>query len=127
MYTIRYDKQTGNPDSISKGGFISIPIDERNNDFQDFLAWNEKQQTPLDWKTPIAPEVIIPPTEIVFPLPVRAPDFLVSSPKPKDDPIEAMTEAVLEGGKANKSIALMVLSFAKYLDHVEKRMKKGKL
>jgi hypothetical protein len=66
-------------------------------------------------------------SEIVFAVPVRAPDFVVSSPKPKDDPLEAIVEAVAEGGKAKKSIALMVLNFAKYLDDVEKRLKKAKV
>ena len=40
----------------------SIPLDERNADFQDFLKWNAEQAVPLDLKSTI----VIPP-----PAPVR--------------------------------------------------------
>jgi hypothetical protein len=66
-------------------------------------------------------------TEVIFSLPVVAPDFLVGSPKPKSDPVEALVEAMVEGGKVRKSIALIALSLVKHADDVEKRLKKGKL
>jgi len=62
-------------------------------------------------------------TEVYFSLPVRAPDFLVSSPTPKTDPLEALNEAVAEGGKSKKSIASMALNFAVYLLEAEKKIK----
>ena len=66
-------------------------------------------------------------TEILFESPVRAPDFFVSSPKPKDDPALALADAIAEGAKSSKSIALIVLSLVKYLEDVEKRLKKAKI
>jgi hypothetical protein len=79
----------------------------------------------------IAPP-FIPATEQVFALPIRAPivtaaDFIVQSPKPKVDPLEALTEAIGEAAKADKSVALIVLDLVKYLEDVEKRLKKAKV
>jgi hypothetical protein len=67
------------------------------------------------------------PTEQVFAIPVYAPDFIVQSPKPKTDPLEALMEAIDEAAKVDKSIALIVLDLVKYLDEVEKRLKKAKV
>jgi hypothetical protein len=66
-------------------------------------------------------------TEILFSLPVHAPDFIVSSPKVNADPILANDEAAAEGKKPHKSIAKIALSLAHYLEDVEKRLKKGKV
>jgi len=65
------------------------------------------------------------PPPIVYKVPVYAPDFIVASPKTKDNPREALDEAVQEARKGkgrNKSIALIALSLAHYLDEVEKRL-----
>jgi len=51
MYTVNYDIR-GNVSGIQKGN-MSIPIDEHNTDYQDFLTWNSQQQVPLDLETPI--------------------------------------------------------------------------
>ena len=72
------------------------------------------------------------PIEQVFILPVYAPtmtarDFIVQSPKPKADPLEALKEAIEEADKADKSVALIVLDLVKYLEEVEKRLKKAKV
>lgn len=66
-------------------------------------------------------------TEVVFDVPVIAPDFQVGSPKPKDDPVAAMDDAEAESKKPRKSIALIALSLAQYAKHVEVRLKKGKI
>lgn len=34
---------------ISDGA--NIPIDLANRDFQEFLAWNAQQETPIDWES----------------------------------------------------------------------------
>lgn len=65
-----------------------------------------------------------PPTVHEFDLPVKAPDFLVATPKINPDP-ELVDEAIAEmkkGEGSEKSIALIVLSMAKYLE-----MKRSKL
>ena len=49
-YTINYDR-FGKPYLTLDA--MSIPFDEKNKDFRDFLAWNAKQANPLDWQTPI--------------------------------------------------------------------------
>ena len=70
---------------------------------------------------------VTPQTKQVFDLPVYAPDFIVQSPKPKADPLAALTEAIAEAAKVDKSIALIVLDLVKYLEDVEKRLKKAKV
>ena len=67
------------------------------------------------------------PTELQSALPIRAPDFLVSSPKPKGNHMDAHAEAIAEAGKANKSIALIVLDLVVYVAELEKRLKKAKI
>ena len=48
----------GKPLGIEKkqdNGFtMFIPINESNCDFQDFLVWNDQQETPLDYTSPKA-------------------------------------------------------------------------
>ncbi len=63
----------------------------------------------------------------MFTLPVIAPDFIVQSPKPKTKHLEAHAEAVAEAGKADKSIALIVLDLVVYIEELEKRLKKAKI
>lgn len=100
-------------------GNLSIPPDPTNRDYRRYMAWVAEGNVP-DPADPL-PE---PETEIVFPLPVSAPDYLVSSPKVQDDPLAALAAAIVESGKAKKSIAFIALSFVKYLDYLEKRLKK---
>lgn len=71
------------------------------------------------------PTVEEPVTEVVFSIPVRAPDFVVASPKPKDNPKDALAEAIAESKKphgATKSMGLMVLSMMRYIEDLEKRV-----
>ncbi len=63
-YLVIYDNRFGNPISINKGNSF-IPISMDNIDFRDFLKWNETQNPPLDYTTPIAPAPIFPdPAEV---------------------------------------------------------------
>jgi hypothetical protein len=55
-YRIIHDNKTGQVNSICKDERISIPLS--GPDFADFLRWNAKQAQPLDYTTPIEPEVI---------------------------------------------------------------------
>lgn len=50
-YTVIYDDD-GKPNTISCDG-KGIPISDTNFDFREFLDWNAKQETPLDYTTPI--------------------------------------------------------------------------
>jgi hypothetical protein len=66
-------------------------------------------------------------TEIGFSLPVKAPDFIVASPIPKSDPLEALTEAEKEAKKphgTDKSIPAIVLNLMVYIEHLELRIQK---
>ena len=56
MYIINYDNETGKVTSIRRSDGADIPICTDNTDFQQFLEWNAKQKTPLDYETPIAVE-----------------------------------------------------------------------
>ena len=61
----------------------------------------------------------------VFESTIKAKDFLIASPKVKTLPAEALVEAVTEAKKEdgqNKSIGLIVLSLAHYIDDLEKRV-----
>ena len=58
MYKIVYGID-GYVASVQNGN-TSIPINEKNTDFRDFLEWNVKQLEPLDWQTPIEVEVPLP-------------------------------------------------------------------
>lgn len=72
--------------------------------------------------------LVDPPSPFIeFEKPISAPDFIVSTPEIKNDPFEALQEAVaeMEKGKGNKkSIALITLSQAKYLKHLERQVDK---
>lgn len=62
-----------------------------------------------------------------FLIPIKAPDFIVASPKPKVDPAEALSEALSESKKAHgswKSVPLMVLDLLVYIEELERRVKK---
>ena len=63
-------------------------------------------------------------TQQVFILPLVAPDFIVQSPKPKKDHLEAHAEAIAESKKSDKSLALMVLDLMVYVEELEKRLQK---
>jgi hypothetical protein len=81
----------------------------------------------------------VPNPETVFDLPLRTPavyaaDYFVSSPRVKDDPLEAIRDAINGAVKKDKSIALIVLSLAKgmiylldYIDKTDKRLKDAKV
>jgi len=63
--------------------------------------------------------------EFVFDKPIKAPDFIVASPKPKTNPKEALIEALGEARKPHgesKSIALIVLDLIEYINDLEKRV-----
>lgn len=121
MYKLNYDTQTGKVSSIQKDN-MSIPLAEGNADYQQFLEWNAQQETPLDLTSTITVEPPLAQTEVVFTLPVHAPDFIVSSPKIPADRKQALTEAVAEGKKKDKSIAFMVMSMAHYIEDLEERV-----
>jgi hypothetical protein len=56
MYKLFYDQITGKVASIIRlSDNASIPLDERNMDFQAFLKWNSAQAVPLDLKSTIEP------------------------------------------------------------------------
>ncbi|MBU2051295.1 MAG: hypothetical protein KKH61_20300 [Gammaproteobacteria bacterium] len=67
------------------------------------------------------------PVNEVFTKPIVAPDFIVQSPKPKKNHLEAHAEAIAEAGKADKSIALIVLDLVVYIEELEKRLKKANI
>lgn len=69
------------------------------------------------------------PVDEVFPVPVFAPDFITATPKVKDDPLEAMREAIAESkrGGQRKSIGLMVLSQIKFTENLIDRIEKLEL
>lgn len=55
----------------------------------------------------------------VFNVPILAPDFMIATPKIKDDPLEALQEAKNEAKKGegqNKSMGLMVLSMMRHYE-----------
>jgi len=58
MYKINY--YNGEPIGIQKDR-MSIPISLDNRHFVEFLEWNEKQEVPLDYVTPIEVEPPEPP------------------------------------------------------------------
>lgn len=60
-----------------------------------------------------------PLNHIPFDKPIKAPDFIVATPSVHPDPEQALDEAIAEtkkGAGSEKSIALIVLSVAKYLE-----------
>jgi hypothetical protein len=99
----------------------SIPNDPANTDYAEYLEWLEAGNTPEPADPVIEPE---PKVAEHFELPVIAPDFIVQSPKPKKNHLEAHAEAVTESKKADKSIALIVLDMVVYIEELEKRIKK---
>ena len=123
-YELSYSELTGKVIGIKKGELTSFGLNPDNTDYQDFLLWNAKQAIPLDLNSTI--EVVVPeaPTQTIFELPVVAPDFIVQSPKPKKNHMEAHAEAIAESKKDTKSIALMVLDMMVYIEESEKRLAK---
>jgi hypothetical protein len=83
--------------------------------------------------------IILLPKEVTFDMSIRTPavyaaDYFVSSPRVKDDPLEAIRDAINEAVKKDKSIAFIVLSLAKgmiylldYIDKTDKRLKDAKV
>uniref|UniRef100_A0A6M3K6Q7 Uncharacterized protein n=1 Tax=viral metagenome TaxID=1070528 RepID=A0A6M3K6Q7_9ZZZZ len=122
MYRLAYCE--GKVHSVIREDGSCIPLVEGNTDFQDFLKWNSEQEVPLDLNSTIKVVPPEPKTTETFTLPVVAPDFIVSSPKPKIDHLEAHAEAIAESLKANKSIALIVLDLVVYINELEIRLKK---
>ena len=120
-----YKIYSNNPHTIVLDDVKFVPIADSNKDYQQYLAWVSAGNVPEYITREDEPEV--PPTKQIFDLPVYAPDFIVQSPKPKTDPLQALTEAIEEAAKADKSVALIVLDLVKYLEDVEKRLKKAKV
>jgi hypothetical protein len=66
------------------------------------------------------------PDFVQFDKPIKAPDFIVASPKPKDKPTDALARAVAIGRLPHgtpKSIAEMVLNFMVVIEDMDKRIK----
>jgi len=71
-------------------------------------------------------DTLPPPDEVRIGVKIQAPDFVVSSPKINDDPELALDEAIAEmekGEGSEKSIALIVLSLAKYMKAKRNKLK----
>lgn len=70
--------------------------------------------------------VVDPPlNHIPFEKPILAPDFIVATPKIKDDPLEALQEAITEskrGEGQNKSLGLILLSVTKYIEQLHEEI-----
>ncbi len=62
-------------------------------------------------------------TAEVFALPVSAPEFIVHSPKPKDDPLEALAHAAALMAQTDKPTAEILFNILVYVQDVEKRLK----
>jgi len=98
----------------------------------DGIVWdkdnNEIQHRP-DVEAVIAahdPTPEPPPPYQEFTKPVKAPDFIVSTPKINADPEAALDEAIAEmekGKGSEKSIALIALSLVKYLKSKKSKLK----
>jgi len=102
-------------------GNTHIPPDPQNRDYTEYLEWLAKGNTPLPADPPPQPETIL-----AFDKPVKAPDFIVATPKINADPEAALDEAIAEtekGDGSEKSIALIVLSLAKYLKAKRDKLK----
>lgn len=70
MYELFYSPMNGKVSGIRRlGDNASIPLDERNADFHDFLKWNLEQEIPLDLNSTIEPDI---------PEPVRIEDLPTS-------------------------------------------------
>lgn len=63
--------------------------------------------------------------EYEFSVPIKAPDFIVASPIPKDKPDEALAEAVKESKKPHgtgKSVPVIVINLMRYIENLEERV-----
>jgi len=67
---------------------------------------------------------LTPKTEERFEIPIVAPDFIVQSPKPKKDHLEAQARAIEISKMDDKSIPEIVLNLVVYIDELEKRLAK---
>ena len=97
-----------------------IPFDVSNRDYREYLAWLERGNVPEP-----ADEVAPEPDFIEYSKSIKAPDFVVASPKPKDKPDEALKEAVKIAKRPHgtaKSIPEIVLNLINYIDDLENRV-----
>ena len=54
-YTIMRDPD-GQVAGVVRSDGACVPIDNRNGDWREFLAWNAAQAEPLDYETAVPPE-----------------------------------------------------------------------
>ena len=108
-------------EGIKRDDGAFIPNDMQNTDYIEYQKWLLAGNEP----EPADPKIIYP-DFVEFDKPVQAPDFIVATPPIKDDPEEALLEAIaeMEKGQGNpKSVALIALSLAKYLKSKKNKLK----